>query len=173
MTQSPNSIVIIGLGKFGLVLGENLVKLGKKVVGLDSEEISIRRARDLMTQVYEVDATDSEALRQLGVQEMDCAVVSVGQSMEASILISLHLKELGIPRILVKAMSNDHQKILQRLGVDEVIFPEHFAAEECARKLVTPGLLDLLPMAPGIVLQELNVKKWDGKTLREDRKSVV
>jgi trk system potassium uptake protein len=83
------------------------------------------------------------------------------------ILIALHLLELEAPRIVVKALSRDHEKILKLIGVNETIFPERFAAEQLARRLHLPGLIEYLPMGQGIILRELDVAGWDGRTLAD------
>ncbi|SDN28047.1 potassium channel family protein [Desulfonauticus submarinus] len=159
---------VIGLGKFGFYLAKSLVNLGHNVVGLDNKSDRIKRAQDILTQVYEADATDKGALSQLGFADLNHVIISVGHSMEASILIALYLKELGAKDIWCKAISDEHEKVLLKIGVDHVIFPERFAAEQLARSLVVPGLIDYLPMGKGVLLKEIIVSsKWEGKTLRE------
>lgn len=160
-------IGVIGLGKFGFYLAKALSGLGHKVVGLDNKPERIKRAQEVLTQVYEADATDKSALAQLGFAELNHVIISVGHSMEASILIALYLKELGSPDIWCKAISDDHEKVLLKIGVDHVIFPERFAAEQLARSLVVPGLIDYLPMGKAILLKEIPIDNWEGKTLRE------
>jgi len=158
---------IIGLGKFGFFLGKSLVELGHEVIGVDVVEDKVRNAQDILTQVFQADSTDASALEQLRIAELPVVVVSVGHSMEASILISLHLKELGAEEVWVKAISPDHEKVLIKVGVDHVIFPERFAARQLARRLVVPGLVDYLPLGTGVMVREIAVEKWAGKTLRE------
>jgi trk system potassium uptake protein TrkA len=160
-------IGVIGLGKFGFYLAKALVGLGHNVVGLDNRPERIKRAQDVLTQAYEADATDKDALAQLGFAELNHVIISVGHSMEASILIALYLKELGAPDIWCKAISDDHEKLLLKIGVDHVIFPERFAAEQLARSLVVPGLIDYLPMGKAILLKEIVIENWEGKTLRD------
>jgi trk system potassium uptake protein TrkA len=160
-------IGIIGLGKFGFFLGSALVEMGHRVIGIDSVQAKVQAAQETLTQVYQANATDSVALSQLGLADLKHVIVSVGQSMEASILIALHLKELGAEDVWVKAFSEDHEKILRRIGIRHVIFPERVAAEELARKLVDPGFLDSLSLGRDVVLRELEVDKWAGKNLVE------
>ncbi|QLA14701.1 potassium channel family protein [Desulfolutivibrio sulfoxidireducens] len=160
-------IGIIGLGKFGFHLGKNLVRLGHQVLGLDADPEKVRDAQALFTQVYQLEATDKKALEQIRVADMSHMVVSVGHSMEASILISLYLKELGVQKIWVKAVSTDHEKILRRIGVDEVFIPERYAAKQLAHRLVNPGLIEFLPMDQQVAIKELSVAAWAGKTLRQ------
>lgn len=160
-------IGIIGLGKFGLALGRSLIDLGNEVVGVDQNPTHVKNAQDVLTQVYQTDATDPAALKQLDVASLDYVIVGVGQNLEASTLIALHLKELNAKNVWVKAVSEDHEKILYRIGVEYVVFPERSAAEELAHRLTIPGFIDLLPYWQGVVIHELTVTKWQGKTLRE------
>ncbi|MFZ5812483.1 MAG: potassium channel family protein [Thermodesulfobacteriota bacterium] len=160
-------IGIIGLGKFGYHLGKNLVDMGHQVLGLDADPEKVRDAQAVFTQVYQLEATDKKALEQIRVADMSHMVVSVGHSMEASILISLYLKELGVQKVWVKAVSTDHEKILRRIGVDEVFIPERYAAKQLAHRLANPGLIEFLPMDQHVAIKELVVETWAGKTLRQ------
>jgi len=160
-------IGIIGLGKFGFHLGRQLVDMGHQVLGLDADPEKVRDAQAALTQVYQLEATDKKALEQIRAADMSHMVVSVGHSMEASILISLYLKELGTPKIWVKAVSTDHEKILRRIGVDEVFIPERYAARQLAHRLANPGLIEFLPMDQQVAIKELAVDVWAGKTLRQ------
>jgi trk system potassium uptake protein len=110
---------------------------------------------------------DKTALEQLGFGELPQVIVSTGHNMEASILITLFLKELGCRNVTVKAVSRDHEKVLTKVGADAVIFPERYAAEQLAAKLAVPGLIDYLPLGTNVILKELTVERWAGKTLRE------
>lgn len=158
---------VIGLGKFGLSLASSLMNHGQAVVGLDSDPEKVRAASEILTQAYQAEGVDKTVLEQLGFAELPEVIVSTGHSMEASILITLFLKELGCRRVTVKAMSRDHEKVLKKLGADEVIFPERYAAEQLAAKLAVPGLIDYLPLGTNVILKEMTVAQWAGKTLRE------
>ncbi|MFO7817273.1 MAG: potassium channel family protein [Thermodesulfobacteriota bacterium] len=165
--MAKREIGIIGLGKFGFFLGKSLTDLGHTILGIDRKQDNIRRSQDVLAHVYEADATDKTALSQLGVADLDEVIISVGQSMEASILICLHLRELGECKLICKAISEDHEKVLRKIGVEEIIFPERFAAAQLARRMAIPGLIDYLPFGEDIVLRELEVHKWEGKSLRD------
>ncbi len=165
--MEKKEVGIVGLGKFGYYLAQSLVNMGHHVLGIDKRANYVRRAGDIVSQAFEADAMDKTALSQLGLADLPEVIISVGQSMEASILISLHLKELGDCSILCKAISEDHEKVLRKIGVDKIIFPERFAAAQLARKIVVPGLIDYLPFGEGVILRELAVEKWAGKTLRD------
>ena len=165
--MAQSQVGIIGLGKFGLAFGKALIALEQEVLGVDSNVDSVRRAQDMLTQAYQADAMEKKALEQLGFADFSHVVVSVGSSIEASAMISLYLKELDVPNIWVKAMSGDHEKLLRKIGVHEVIFPERYAANQLANQLATPGLIESLPIGHDVALLELSVDEWDGKTLRD------
>ncbi|WP_461209407.1 potassium channel family protein [Desulfocurvus sp. DL9XJH121] len=158
---------VVGLGKFGFFLAQRLMELGHEVVGLDSDADRVRRAQDALTQVYQGDSTDKTVLEQLGFKDFDHVVVSVGSAMEACILICLHLKELGVPRVWVKAVSWEHEKVLRKIGADEVFFPERYGAHQVALQITSPGLIEYLQFGKGVLLQKLTVDHWAGKTLRD------
>jgi trk system potassium uptake protein TrkA len=140
---------------------------GQAVVGVDSDPEKVRIASEILTQAYQAEAVDKTVIEQLGFPELPEVIVSTGRSMEASILITLFLKELGCKSVTVKAMSRDHEKVLKKVGADAVIFPERYAAEQLAAKLAVPGLIDYLPLGHNVLLKELVVARWAGKTLRE------
>lgn len=160
-------IGVIGLGKFGFQLALSLTDLGHRVLGLDNNEGHAQRANGKMSAVYQGDATDKTVLEQLRFQDLDCVAVSIGQSMEASLLIALNLQEIGARDIIVKAVSPQHATVLQRLGVQKVVQPEQEAAVQTAQRLHNPGMLDLLPVGGGVLVQRLTVNRWSGKTLAD------
>lgn len=160
-------IGVIGLGKFGFCLARTLVELGHSVIGLDTGESRVRMARDVLTQVFQADGSDKVTLQQLGVADLSYVVVSIGHSLEASVLITLNLKEMGARNVWVKAISEDHEKVLRKVGADFVVFPEQFVAKQLAHRLATPGLLNYMPLGGGIALHEITVDKWAGQSLRE------
>lgn len=158
---------VIGLGKFGFKFGQTMTQLGQNVLGVDINPDNIKRAQRIFTQVYQANAMDKKVLEQLGLEDLHHVLVSVGDSIEASAMISMYLKEMGIPVVWVKAVNTDHEKLLRRIGVDEVIIPEHLAAKQLANRLAIPGFIEYLPFHKDIVLKELTVKKWAGKNLRQ------
>jgi len=167
MKMNVSDIGIIGLGKFGYQFGQTLVELGRKVIGVDSSPENIKKAQHVIPYVYQTDATDKEALQQLGFGDMGHVLVSVGDSIAASSMISMYLKELGVPQVWVKAINSDHQKLLLKIGVDEVFIPEHLAARQLANRVAMPGFISELPFAPDMSIKELVVQRWAGKTLRQ------
>lgn len=166
MKMNESDIGIIGLGKFGFQFGQTLVELGRKVVGVDSNPENIKKAQHVLPYVYMADATEKEALQQLGFGDMGHVLVSVGDSIAASSMVSMYLKELGVPQVWVKAINSDHQKLLLKVGVDEVFIPEHLAARQLANRVAMPGFISELPFAQDMSIKELVVRRWAGNTLR-------
>ncbi|RUM37696.1 MAG: TrkA family potassium uptake protein [Desulfobulbus sp.] len=160
-------IAVIGLGKFGFYFAKTLVELGFPVIGIDSSSSKVQLAKDSLTKVYRADANKIEALEQLGLRQMSHVLVSVGDSIAASSMISMYLKELEVEQVWVKAVSPDHQRLLYKLGVDTVIIPEQLAAVQLASKVAIPGFLQYAAFDPELSFQELVVDKWAGKNLYE------
>lgn len=158
---------VIGLGKFGYSLAEALKELGHEVVGIDADMDKVRRAQSVLSQVYQADGTDKEALQQLGFHELDYVVVSIGNAMGPSILIAMNLLDMEVDNTWVKAVSEEHERVLNRLGVDYVIFPERFVARQLAHRLAVPGLLDYLPLGSGVMVSEVTVDEWRGRNIAE------
>ena len=160
-------IGIIGLGKFGLKLGKNLVDLGHEVLGVETRPEKVKKAQHVLTQVYQVNAMSREALEQIRIQDLHHVLVSVGDSIAASVMISMYLKELGVARVWAKAIHQDHEKLLHKIGVDEVVIPEFMAAKQIASRIAMPGFLDYLPFDESMAVKEFTIKEWAGKTLLE------
>jgi trk system potassium uptake protein TrkA len=158
---------VVGLGKFGFHFARTLVSEGLSVLGIDRSPDRVRAAQDELTHVYEANAMDKRMLEQLGFQDLTHVLVSVGQSIEMSLMIALYLKEMGEMKVWVKALSEDHATLLTKVGVDEVIFPERYAALQYAHKLAVPGLVEYLPFGNKVALKEITVDAWDGKSLKE------
>ena len=149
-------------------MAETLTKKGYEVLAIDTDEAKIEAVSDFATYAVQCDATDMKALKAVSTQNVDVAVVSIGENIEASILIVQTLKEMGIKQIIAKGVTAQHGKILKNLGVSEVIFPERDAAIRLARRLVTPNVLEYLELAPGFSVEELTVPDhMSGLRLRE------
>jgi len=134
------SALIVGLGRFGSASAERLTELGWDVVGVDKNPLVVQDMSDRLTHVLELDAADEEALATAGVADYSVCVVSRGESVESSILLVLNLQNLGARRIVAKATSQYHAKILRRLGVEDIIFPEIDAGTRLAEMLQAPHL---------------------------------
>jgi trk system potassium uptake protein TrkA len=158
---------VIGLGKFGFKFGETLAKQGVNVLGIDNDPEHIKRAQHVFTETLQSDATSKEALIQMGVGDLSHVLVSVGESIAASSMITMYLKELGVPLVWVKAVNADHAKLLLKIGADDVIIPEEMAAKQLANRLTIPGFIDYFPFNKEMVLKEIVIDKWAGQSLRD------
>jgi len=159
---------VIGLGRFGYNVAETLIKKGHEVLAIDSDEAKIEAISDFATYAVQCDATDERALKAVSVQNVDVAVVSIGENIEASILIVMTLKELGVKEIIAKAVTRLHGKILTNIGVTEVIYPERDAAIRLAHRLIAPNVLEYLELAQGYSIEEIEVPgDFIGKPLKE------
>ncbi len=148
------SFAIIGMSSFGSFLARDLAQEGVEVLAIDLDEEKIEKIKGLVSKAVITDATDRVALAALGLGEMDGVVVSLGQ-IESSVLTTLHLKELKIRRIVVKALSEEHGKILEKIGANEVIFPEKDMALKVSRTLTHENIMDHVPLAEGYSIVEI------------------
>ncbi len=160
-------IGIIGLGKFGLKFGQSLISLGHEVLGVDNDQEKVKSAQDIFTQIYQADAMNREALEQIRIQDLEHVLISVGDSIAASIMITMYLKELGVPRVWVKAIHKDHERLLHKIGADEVVIPEYMAAKQIANRIAMPGFIEYLTFDKTVAVKEFSVKRWVGKNLKE------
>ena len=161
-------ICIVGLGQFGRHLARNLARMDCDVLAIDIDEQAIQRIRDDVQQALITDVRNLEALQSVVSNDIDEAVVSLGESLEASILCTLHLKKIGVRRIRAKASSEDHAAILKAVGATDVIFPERETAERMAQRIINPDLLDYLPLSPEYLVVEINTPpSFVGKTLAD------
>jgi len=148
--------VTIGLGNFGLNLAKSLVDNGCEVLGIDTSSETVHTAKDMISHAIIADATNKEVLSSLSLSDFDGAIVSIGQDMAPSILIALYLKEIGMEKIIVRAISEDHGKILEKIGVSEIIFPERDMAVRLADRLSLKNALDYLPISEDYGIVEVN-----------------
>jgi trk system potassium uptake protein len=163
-----NEFVVIGLGRFGGALATDLTEHGHEVLGVDVDAKLVQAHATRLTHVVEADSTDIEAMRQLGLADFDTAVVAIGTDLEASILTTAVLVDLGAKRIVAKAISDAHGKILNRIGAHRVVFPERDMGVRVARSLAGRDVIDYMELDPGFVLLETTApRELIGKTLAE------
>lgn len=141
--KKDNAVLVIGLGRFGAATAGELDRLDREVLAVDSDMELVQKWSERVTHTVQADVTKIEALQQIGAQEFSVAVVAVGSSIEASVLITANLVDLGIPEIWAKAVSESHGKILERIGATHVIFPEAEAGERVAH-LLNGQMLDFV-----------------------------
>lgn len=159
---------VIGLGNFGFYAAKALFEDGNEVVAIDLDKTRVQSIDPYATEAVVLDATDKEALKSLGLENMDGVIVSCGTKISTSILICLYLQEIGIKKILAKALDDDHAKILRRVGATEIIHPERDMAMRVSRGLSRPNVLDFIPLAEEFDLVQVEPpKEFIGKSLRE------
>ena len=162
------SFVVIGLGRFGISLARELCDQGHEVLAIDVLEEQVQAVADVVTQAVAADARDPEALRALGVRNYDCAVVAFSADVGDSALITLNLKELGVPRVVSKASSAVHRKVLEKIGADLVIFPEQEMAIRLARSLANGDILNFIELSDEFsIVERLVPEDWVGKSILE------
>jgi len=161
--------VVIGLGEFGKNVAKELQNIGKEVLAIDNSEEVVQNLSSELTYVVKADATSQEALEALGVKNFEVAVVSVGgKDVQASLLISLILKDMKISQIVARASSELHGRVLEKIGVNMVIYPEKEMAINLANKLSMPNVLDRAAIAGNYKIYEVKVpKSFGNKTLKE------
>lgn len=150
---------VIGLGKFGSTVARHLESNNAEVLALDVDEKIVQTISSEVNHVICADSTDEKSLKALISSDFDAAIISIGQDFEASILTLITLKEIGVKKIIVKALSETQAKILKRLGADEVIFPEIEMGQKLAHSLVNPDLLDFLNLSEKYSIAEINPPK--------------
>jgi trk system potassium uptake protein TrkA len=159
---------VIGLGKFGATVVRTLHARGHEVIAIDQNRERVQDLRDFSTQAIEADCTDQDTLRALGIHDADAVVVSLGERMDASILVTLYLRDLGLKEIVVKAISEDHGKVLHLIGATEIVHPERDTARRVARGLGLRSIVEYLPLASDSSLIEVKVPaEFVGRTLAE------
>jgi len=159
---------VIGLGSFGSNIAKTLYEKGNEVLAVDEDKEKIDEVKNFVSHAVHMDAADKENLQALGIKDMDVVIVSLGPEMEASILTVLYLNEMGTKRIVAKALTEDHAKILESVGATETIYPEKDMAIKTALKLSCPNVLEYLPLISGFGIQEIALpEKFIGKNLRE------
>jgi trk system potassium uptake protein TrkA len=165
--RASDSVVAIGLGRFGGQVADSLVRLGHEVLGIDADIKLVEEWSSVLTHVVQADATDEEALRQLGVAEFDRAVVGIGTAIEASVLSVLALTELGVHEIWAKAISAKHGKILTKVGAHHVVYPESAMGDRVAH-LITTRMLDYIEFDDGFAIAKVRAPaEAVGKSLAE------
>lgn len=159
---------VIGYGSFGSNAAKTLFGKGHDVLVIDRDRERIAAAKDFATNAVMTDSAVKENLEALGLREVDVVIVSMGHEMEESILTTLYLRELGVRKILTKALSEDHAKVLEAVGATEVVYPEKDMAIRTALRLSSPNILEYLPLSNGITIQEIAPPdRFIGKSLRE------
>ncbi|MBQ4186899.1 MAG: TrkA family potassium uptake protein [Firmicutes bacterium] len=162
------SFVVFGLGRFGKAVADKLIDVGADVMVVDNDPDVIEQFADRATSAIVAELTDPEAIKATGIENIDCAIVAMGTSLEASIMCVMVSKECGIPFVAAKAGSERAGDILRKVGADQVIFPEEESGFRTARSLMSDSFLDYFELSSELCIVEMKPKKeWLGKSLRE------
>jgi len=128
---------IIGLGRFGSALATALAESGKEVMVVDNTEVKVKQIRNMVSEAFIVESLDRESLESTGIQNCETVVVCIGEKIDTNILTTLNVISMGVPRVISKATSADHGRVLEKIGA-EVVYPERDIAERLARRLLSP-----------------------------------
>jgi len=166
---STAPVLVVGLGRFGSAVARSLLRLGHDVLGVDEDVALVQRFAGEFTHVVSADTTDTEALRQIGAEQFDRAVVGIGTDIEASVLTVLSLVELGVTEVWAKAINAKHARILERVGATHVVRPESAMGERVAH-MVTGAMIDYIEFDDGFSIARTRAPKVSvGRTLAESQ----
>ncbi len=161
-------VVVIGLGIFGFNIAKDLYEKGLEVVAIDKNKDVIQKIKDHSTKAILADGTDKDVMESIGIHEDDVVIISFGEDLAASTLITLHLKEMKVRHIIVKAPNEDHKRVLEKVGATEVIIPEKEMANKVCRSLISPNVLDFIPLSEDYTIVELvPPPSFFGKTIAD------
>ncbi|RUT57250.1 potassium transporter Trk [Clostridium botulinum] len=166
--MGKKQFVVIGLGRFGTSVAKTLYTLGNDVLAIDSSDDIVQSISDSVTHSVQMNATDENSLRALGIRNFDVAVITIGSDIQASTMATLLVKEMGVKYIIAKANTEIHAKVLYKIGADRVVFPERDMGVRVAHNLVSTNILDYIELSPNYSIAEIVTPKiWHGKTLNE------
>lgn len=160
------SYAVLGLGRYGRAVAEELVNNGAEVLAVDINEDNVNSAIEVIPVCKCADVTEPEAIKRLGISNIDVVIVAMASNLEASVMAITLCKEAGVKTVIVKCGNEMHQKIFSRVGADEVIFPEKESGTRLARNLLTSGFAEMIELSDEVSMVEIDVKdEWVGKTL--------
>ena len=166
--NEKREFVVFGLGKFGLSVAKALADNGCQVMAVDSEQSKVEEIAEDVTYAICTDVTDAEAIQSLGIRNFDGAIVAIGENLEASVLVTIIAKEMGIPYVLAKAQTDLQAKVLKKVGADKIIFPEKETGIRIAHNLVHGNFFDAIELSNKYSMMDFDVPpEWVGKSLRE------
>lgn len=166
--MAKKQYAVIGMGRFGSSVAHALGEMGYDVLAIDSNEQRTQEVVEMVTHAVTTDSTDEEALRALGIRNFDVVVVAIGEDIQASILTTLILKDMGVPVLIVKARNELHGKVLQKIGADKVVYPERDMGLRIAHHLISPNILDYIELSKDYSIFEMRASEaMLGKNLKE------
>ncbi|MGM7719680.1 TrkA family potassium uptake protein [uncultured Metabacillus sp.] len=159
---------VIGLGRFGTSIARRLNEAGQEVLGIDINEERVEDAELYVTHAVVADSTEEKALTSIGIRNFDCVIVAIGDDMQSSILTVMLLKDLGVKKVIAKALSKRHGKVLERIGADWIIYPERDMGERVANQLLSPNMLNYIELSKEYNIEEIMIpSKMAEKSLKE------
>lgn len=159
---------VFGLGRYGIAVARELVHNGVEVIAVDTDERIVNAAADELPVCKCADVTDPEVIRQLGISNVDVVIIAMANNLEASVMAVTLCKEIGVKTVIAKSANEMHQKILNRVGADKVVFPENESGIRLAKNLLSSGFVDMVSLAKNVSMIELDMKpEWVGKNLIE------
>lgn len=159
---------VIGLGRFGISLARTLMTMGYEVLAIDDDPERVQDIVNEVTHAIQADATDEQALKALGIRNFDVVVVAIGKDIQASILVTVLLKEVGVKHVVAKALTELHGRVLEKVGADKVFHPERDMGARVAHSLVSSNVLDHIEISPHhSILEVVAPDNLVGKTLKE------
>lgn len=168
MNNKNKQFAVIGLGRFGSSIATALFKLGYEVLAIDTDEEQVQKSSELVTHVIQADTTDENTLKALGIRNFDVVIVAIGEDIQANVLTTLLLKELGVKYIVAKARNELHGKMLTKIGADRVVYPERDMGLRVAHSLVATNVLEYIELSPDVSVAEITSPKiLVGKSLAE------
>ena len=166
--MAKKQFIVIGMGRFGQSVAKALASLGQEVLAVDSDETLVNDIAPYVTHAVQADATDEKALAALGIRNFDVAVVTIGDNIQASILVTMLCKEMGVGCVLAKALGELHGKVLYKTGADRVVFPERDMGMRVAHNLADSNILDYIEIAGDLrIVDVAALPAWENRSLGE------
>lgn len=166
--MKKKQFLVIGLGRFGESVARTLYELGNDVLAIDSDGTIVQEISDYVTHAAQVEVIDENNLKALGVGNFDVAIIAIGQDVQASIMATILVKELGVKYIIAKASNDLHAKVLYKIGADRVVFPERDMGVRVAHNLRSSNILDFIELSPDYTIAEMvGLDEWHGKSLKQ------
>ncbi|MEH6656311.1 potassium channel family protein [Leeuwenhoekiella marinoflava] len=160
--------LIVGLGNFGASVAEKLTSQGNEVIGIDNKMNKVDLFKEKISHTICMDATDELVVSGLPLKETDVVIIAIGEDQGTNVMVTALFKNLGVKRLISRAVNSLHEKVLQAIGVDEIVHPEEESAERWAKKLCFTGVVDSFELSDDYSIVEVNVpKRFDGKTIKE------
>lgn len=166
--QKKKTYAVFGLGRYGTAVAKELVDNGKEVLAVDFDQKIVNNAAAFLPVCKCADVTDAEVIARLGIESIDTVIVCMAGNLEASVMAVTLCKEAGVPTVIAKCATEMHQKILLRIGADQVVFPEYESGIRLAKNLLSSGFIDMISLSRDVSMVEIDVRdEWAGKNLME------